>query len=176
MNWAQMTCQDDPSPYVGTLCQILTDRMAEIIKHLSTSYVRLFCNKFIVYFPRRFTQQFYRCRRISDQGCQQLLMDLQHMRQVWGASGVIVLFFAGLISFAADGVSSKKQQSRYQQTLFCDWWTPQGRGIGYGGGTAHWVGFVVETGNDRSCWGSLGSCVQVCSVQCVLGGSGIVLL
>jgi hypothetical protein len=48
---------------------------------LSSSYIRLFCNKFVVYFVRRFLQQFYKCRRISEPGCQQLLLDLQHLRK-----------------------------------------------------------------------------------------------
>jgi hypothetical protein len=80
-NWANLATVEDQSPYVAGLCSVLSDRMAVIVRHLNGSYVKLFCTKFVVYFLRRFVQQFYRCRRISETGCQQLLIDLQHLRK-----------------------------------------------------------------------------------------------
>lgn len=59
----------------------MADRMAVVVLHLSAGYLRLFCTKFTVYFLRRFVAQLYKCRRISEPGCQQLFIDVQHLRQ-----------------------------------------------------------------------------------------------
>ena len=81
INWSQMSSVEDQPPYLTSICQILSEKICAITAHLNTSYVRLLCNKFVVYFMRRFLQQFYKCKRISEQGCQQLLLDLQHLRR-----------------------------------------------------------------------------------------------
>lgn len=81
-NWGLVSAVDDQSAYVNGLCTILADKMKTITLYLNTNYVRLFCNKFVVYFMRRLLAQFYKCKRISEPGCQQLLLDLQTLRVV----------------------------------------------------------------------------------------------
>jgi hypothetical protein len=74
--WAQFS-QDvgDHSPYVGEIAERLPMQLAPIAKHLSKIHYRFFCDKFVIAFVSRFISEIYRCRKISEQGAQQLLLD-----------------------------------------------------------------------------------------------------
>jgi hypothetical protein len=74
--WAQFS-QDvgDHSPYVGEISERLPMQLAPIARHLSKIHYRFFCDKFVTAFVSRFISEIYRCRKISEQGAQQLLLD-----------------------------------------------------------------------------------------------------
>jgi len=75
-NWATFS-QDvgDHSAYVGDISERLSKQFGPVASHLSKIHYRFFCDKFVQAFVARFIAEIYRCRKISEQGAQQLLLD-----------------------------------------------------------------------------------------------------
>jgi len=75
-NWAAFG-QDvgDHSPYVGDILEKLPKQFGPVADHLSKIHYRIFCDKFVQSFVARFVAEIYKCRKISEQGAQQLLLD-----------------------------------------------------------------------------------------------------
>lgn len=74
--WAQYS-QDvgDQSSYVGEISERLSKTFEPIAQYLSKLHYRFFCNKFVQAFVTRFINEIYKCKKISEQGAQQLLLD-----------------------------------------------------------------------------------------------------
>eukprot|EP00995_Heteronema_vittatum_P007650 NODE_27_length_2570_cov_256.408171_g22_i0.p1 GENE.NODE_27_length_2570_cov_256.408171_g22_i0~~NODE_27_length_2570_cov_256.408171_g22_i0.p1 ORF type:complete len:805 (-),score=211.15 NODE_27_length_2570_cov_256.408171_g22_i0:91-2505(-) len=80
INWGLVMAVGDQSPYVTGICEILVERVIQVANFLNPTYFRFFCDKFILAFSQKFVAQFYKLKRISDRGCQQLLLDTQCLR------------------------------------------------------------------------------------------------
>jgi len=80
-NWAQFS-QDvgDNSPYVGDISERLSVAFDPVARYLSKIHYRFFCDKFVQAFVARFISELYRCRKISEQGAQQLLLDTSFLK------------------------------------------------------------------------------------------------
>jgi len=74
--WAQYS-QDvgDQSAYVSDISERLSRKFEPIAQYLSKLHYRFFCNKFVQAFVTRFISEIYKCKKISEQGAQQLLLD-----------------------------------------------------------------------------------------------------
>jgi len=75
-NWKQFS-QDvgDPSPYVSEISERLSAQFELVAQHLSKLHYRFACDKFVQAFAARFHSEIYKCRKINEQGAQQLLLD-----------------------------------------------------------------------------------------------------
>mmetsp|Transcript_53122 Transcript_53122/g.95309 ORF Transcript_53122/g.95309 Transcript_53122/m.95309 type:complete len:837 (-) Transcript_53122:74-2584(-) len=75
-NWAGFS-QDvgDHSAYVGDISEKLPNQFTPVAEHLSKIHWRFFCDKFVQSFVARFVAEIYKCRKISELGAQQLLLD-----------------------------------------------------------------------------------------------------
>lgn len=75
-NWAAFA-QDvgDHSAYVGDISERLSRQFGPVSLNLSKIHYRFFCDKFVQAFVARFITELYKCRKISEQGAQQLLLD-----------------------------------------------------------------------------------------------------
>merc|ERR1711920_302041 len=75
-SWARFA-QDvgDHSSYVGEISDQLSKQFAPIATSLSKIHYRFFCDKFVQAFVKRFIDEIFNCRKISEQGAQQLLLD-----------------------------------------------------------------------------------------------------
>jgi len=79
--WAQYS-QDvgDQSGYVSDISERLSKSFEPIAQYLSKLHYRFFCNKFVQAFVARFIAEIYRCKKISEQGAQQLLLDTSSIK------------------------------------------------------------------------------------------------
>mmetsp|Transcript_26841 Transcript_26841/g.56887 ORF Transcript_26841/g.56887 Transcript_26841/m.56887 type:complete len:798 (-) Transcript_26841:48-2441(-) len=75
-NWESYS-QDvgDHSIYVAEISEQLAKYFAPIAVSLSKIHYRFFCDQFVQFFVKRYIEEIYRCRKISEQGAQQLLLD-----------------------------------------------------------------------------------------------------
>lgn len=75
-NWAAFS-QDvgDHSAFVGDISERLPKQFEPIAAHLSKIHYRFFCDKFVQSFVTRFVAEVHKCRKISERGAQQLLLD-----------------------------------------------------------------------------------------------------
>lgn len=75
-NWAAFSQEvGDHSEYVGDISEQLKKHFAPVAAGLSKIHYRSFCNKFVQAFVKRYIAEIYSCRKISEQGAQQLLLD-----------------------------------------------------------------------------------------------------
>lgn len=65
----------DQSAYVSDISERLSRTFEPIAQYLSKLHYRFFCNKFVQAFVTRFISEIYKCKKISEQGAQQLLLD-----------------------------------------------------------------------------------------------------
>merc|ERR1719433_2561506 len=65
----------DHSSYVGEISEQLSKQFNPIATSLSKIHYRFFCDKFVQAFVKRFIDEIYKCKKISEQGAQQLLLD-----------------------------------------------------------------------------------------------------
>jgi len=65
----------DQSAYVSDISERLSKTFEPIAQYLSKLHYRFFCNKFVQAFVLRFIAEIYKCKKISEQGAQQLLLD-----------------------------------------------------------------------------------------------------
>jgi hypothetical protein len=79
--WAQYS-QDvgDQSAYVSEISERLSRTFEPIAQYLSKLHYRFFCNKFVQAFVARFINEIFRCKKISEQGAQQLLLDTSSIK------------------------------------------------------------------------------------------------
>lgn len=80
-NWSTFS-QDvgDNSPYVGDISHVLSGQFQPIAKNLSKDHYVSYCGKFVTGFVARFISEIYKCRKISEQGAQQLLLDTSFIK------------------------------------------------------------------------------------------------
>lgn len=82
----------DQSDFVNVLSRVLTEAGPKLGAALSDSHFRYFCDKLGASFAARFAEALFRCRRISEAGSQQLLLDTHAIRGLLlelPASGVL---------------------------------------------------------------------------------------
>ena len=72
----------DQSDFVNVLSRVLTEAGPKLGAALSDSHFRYFCDKLGASFAPRFAEALFRCRRISEAGSQQLLLDTQAIRGI----------------------------------------------------------------------------------------------
>ena len=65
----------DHSAFVGDISERLPKQFEPIARHLSKIHYRFFCDKFVQSFVARFVAEVHKCRKISEKGAQQLLLD-----------------------------------------------------------------------------------------------------
>ncbi len=65
----------DHSAFVGDISERLPKQFEPIAAHLSKIHYRFFCDKFVQSFVARFVSEVHKCRKISERGAQQLLLD-----------------------------------------------------------------------------------------------------
>lgn len=80
-NWERFS-QDvgDHSAYVGEISDHLAKSFGMVAKSLSKINYRFFCDKFVQAFVKRYIEEIYKCRKISERGAQQLLLDTTLIR------------------------------------------------------------------------------------------------
>mmetsp|Transcript_30765 Transcript_30765/g.56080 ORF Transcript_30765/g.56080 Transcript_30765/m.56080 type:complete len:833 (-) Transcript_30765:14-2512(-) len=79
--WGQYAQEcSDHSTYVNEISDRLPRELGPISQYLSKLHYTSFCTKFVQAFITRFIAEIYRCRKISEQGAQQLLHDTSHIK------------------------------------------------------------------------------------------------
>jgi len=75
-NWEKFAQEvGDHSAYVGEISEQLSKHFAPVAASLSKIHYRFFCDKFVQTFVKRYIEEIYKCKKISEQGAQQLLLD-----------------------------------------------------------------------------------------------------
>ncbi|EFN54878.1 hypothetical protein CHLNCDRAFT_23940 [Chlorella variabilis] len=107
INWAGMEMAGDQSEYVGSFRRVLLDVGARLGPAMPPNYFRFFCDRLLRSFAPRFYENVFRCRKISDIGCQQasrMRLDTEvikgQLSDLAKAGGQLDV--AGVQSFAAD--------------------------------------------------------------------------
>ena len=80
LEWADIDLVGDQSEYVNTFSEVLADFVPRLGALLSLNNFRFMCDKFTASFIPRFYRTVFRCKRLSDPGTQQLLLDAQAIR------------------------------------------------------------------------------------------------
>jgi len=80
MNWAAVDTVGDQSEYVNIFSSVLADSIPRLGSYLSQSNFRYLCDKFTASFIPRFYLTVFKCKKLSDSGAQQLLLDAQAVR------------------------------------------------------------------------------------------------
>ena len=70
----------DMSKYVETIARVLQDKIPFYRKWMSSKYFPFLCDSFVGWFIPRFTQAIFDCRRISEMGAEQLIVDATHLK------------------------------------------------------------------------------------------------
>lgn len=78
--WATVAEVGDQSLYVADMARALRLIMPRVRSRLGDSPFRNFCDKFGKAFMSRYQAAVFRCKKIGDQGAQQLLLDAQAIR------------------------------------------------------------------------------------------------
>lgn len=76
-NWSSVTAAGDQSDWVGGVKMVLEEFGPSIGSGLPPNYYHFFCDKLVRSFAPRLREAIFRCRGISDAGCQQLRLDLE---------------------------------------------------------------------------------------------------
>lgn len=102
-SWATVEMAGDQSPYVGTMAAALASVGNRLRSSMPAAHFAFFCDKLLRSFVPRFTENIFRCRKISDAGCQQLRLDCEAVKGAMvGLSKVGSTDTVWLQSFAAD--------------------------------------------------------------------------
>ncbi|KAJ5070948.1 vacuolar protein sorting-associated protein [Anaeramoeba ignava] len=81
--WNAIEDVGDQSPYISQFVSVINDSCSIIANVLtSTKQYQFFCNKFAQSFVTRFNNAVLHCKKISDLGAQQLLLDTQSLKSV----------------------------------------------------------------------------------------------
>lgn len=104
INWGAMEMAGDQSEYVGAFRRVFLDSGSRLGPAMPPNYFRFFCDRLLRSFAPRLLENVYRCRKISDIGCQQMRLDVEVIKgQLSGlAKAGGQLDAAGVQSFAAD--------------------------------------------------------------------------
>eukprot|EP01027_Heterolobosea_sp_BB2_P018319 GEZU01025827.1.p1 GENE.GEZU01025827.1~~GEZU01025827.1.p1 ORF type:complete len:229 (+),score=86.68 GEZU01025827.1:140-826(+) len=81
INWATLEAVGDHSEYVTMICQQMSDTLPSIANKISKTYFKFFCDKFAASFWALFINNIYKCKRISEIGGRQLLLDAQEFKK-----------------------------------------------------------------------------------------------
>ena len=76
-NWSATIEVGDQSPYVTTLCQIMSVQFSTLGMHVQPALFRYLCDKFITIFVPRYIAGIYKLKKLTPMACQQLLLDIQ---------------------------------------------------------------------------------------------------
>ncbi|KAL4452083.1 hypothetical protein ABPG75_007745 [Micractinium tetrahymenae] len=104
ISWGSMEMAGDQSEYVGAFRTVLLDCGARLGPAMPANYFRFFCDKLLRSFAPRHYENVFRCRKISDIGCQQMRLDTEGLKSALAdlARAGGLLDVAGVASFAAD--------------------------------------------------------------------------
>ncbi|KAJ7527685.1 hypothetical protein O6H91_16G066600 [Diphasiastrum complanatum] len=80
MPWATLESVGDQSEYVNGISAILSSSVPVISSLLSALYFQFFLDKLAASFAPRFYFNIYKCKRISEMGAQQMLLDTQAVK------------------------------------------------------------------------------------------------
>lgn len=75
MPWATYGDVGDQSAYVETICTVCQELMPMCKEILSEDYYRSLCDTFAASFLGKYLKAIYKCKRINENGAQQLLLD-----------------------------------------------------------------------------------------------------
>lgn len=79
-NWSAITTVGDQSDWVGGVRIVLEEFVPCIGSGLPPNYYHFFCDRLVRSFAPRLREAIFRCRGISDAGCQQLRLDLEAIK------------------------------------------------------------------------------------------------
>ncbi|KAG7673354.1 hypothetical protein Ndes2526B_g03205 [Nannochloris sp. 'desiccata'] len=79
-NWAAVEIAGDQSDFVGAMRAVLADVGTNAGPALPSNHFRFFCDKLLRSLAPRVREAIFRCRAISDAGCQQLRLDLEALK------------------------------------------------------------------------------------------------
>lgn len=79
-NWAAVEIAGDQSDFVGAMRAVLADVGTNAGPALPSNHFRFFCDKLLRSLAPRVRESIFRCRVISDAGCQQLRLDLEALK------------------------------------------------------------------------------------------------
>ena len=82
MPWATLDSVGDQSAYVNEFAALTRETGAFVAALISTEYFRFFCTKFVEKCIPNLRERVFKCRRVSEMGAQQLLLDAHSMKQV----------------------------------------------------------------------------------------------
>eukprot|EP00887_Chlorella_sp_A99_P007688 scaffold20.g7688.t1 len=104
VNWAGVEAAGDQSEYVGAVRAALAEGGARLGAALPPNYFRFFCDKLVRSFAPRLHEAVFRCRKISDVGCQQMRLDVEVIKTLLSDLGKEGghLDAAGQAAFAAE--------------------------------------------------------------------------
>ncbi|EIE27794.1 hypothetical protein COCSUDRAFT_26904 [Coccomyxa subellipsoidea C-169] len=80
MPWASLEAVGDQSDFVTMFSRVLAETAPRVGPALSALHFRYFCDKLAVSFCPRFIEYIFRCRKVSEAGSQQLLLDTQAIK------------------------------------------------------------------------------------------------
>lgn len=78
--WATLEGVGDQSDYVNGISAILSSSVPAIARLLSPTYFQYFMDKLAASFAPRFHNNIFKCKRISETGAQQMLLDTHHVK------------------------------------------------------------------------------------------------
>jgi hypothetical protein len=79
-NWAAVEIVGDQSDFVGAMRAALADVGTNAGPALPSNHFRFFCDKLLRSLAPRVREAIFRCRAISDAGCQQLRLDVEALK------------------------------------------------------------------------------------------------
>jgi hypothetical protein len=85
-SWATVDAVGDQSEYVTVISTALSASVPRVGGIISHNYFRFFCEKLVTAVVPKVYQSVLRCRRFSEAGAQQLLLDVVAMKQVCPSS------------------------------------------------------------------------------------------
>jgi vacuolar protein sorting-associated protein 53 len=97
-NWAAVEIAGDQSDFVGAMRAVLADVGTNAGPALPSNHFRYFCDKLLRSLAPRVRESIFRCRVISDAGCQQLRLDMEALK-------------GGLVSMAKAGHADEDSAS-----------------------------------------------------------------
>lgn len=77
VSWGGVEVAGDQSEYVGAFRRALVESGARLGAALPANYFHFFCDKLLRSFAPRLHEAVFRCRKISDVGCQQMRLDTE---------------------------------------------------------------------------------------------------
>jgi len=82
INWATWESVEDQSEYVNVISNIISQTIPLYNNWLADFHFRFFCDSFVSSFISKLIQSVYKCRRISEVGAEQILLDMTAIKTV----------------------------------------------------------------------------------------------